>query len=318
MSTHWLPSSLMSLSDSVVELCCLTHTVGHWWCQCTDTVRVWWAGSFWVQHCVSDAGEWAVDFNADASFVRSDIQRAPLGCRSHRILFDLVRHCLLCLHCNHSPVIQHGLHFWCPGMGGWFQWWHYLYQEWYPGWLHWGADHRILSSLVRCPLCQHCNHCAVIQDHCSSPWADLPFCLISMSVSAFSTCSHKFCMDGSPCVCSISVYWHLLGISHIDFWLGSFMSWLSGFPSCCTTSSAHFRLYFCRHLVPVAGYVRSFVGVQLCGGSRARHSWAHGLVTSGHCGLRPGEPRDSRRLSLTTEEARRAITSAAEVTTVEC
>ena len=55
-----------------------------------------------------------------------------------------------------------------------------------------------------------------------------------------------------------------------------------------------------------------------CGGSRAQHSWAHGLVTSRHCGLRPGEPRDSRRLSLTTEEARRAITSAAEVTTVEC
>ena len=55
-----------------------------------------------------------------------------------------------------------------------------------------------------------------------------------------------------------------------------------------------------------------------CGGSRARHLWAHGLVTSRHCGLRPGEPRVSGRLSLTTREARRAITSAAEVTTVEC
>ena len=55
-----------------------------------------------------------------------------------------------------------------------------------------------------------------------------------------------------------------------------------------------------------------------CGGSRARHSCAHGLVTSQHCGLRPGKPGDSRRLSLTTKEARRAITSAAEVTTVEC
>ena len=55
-----------------------------------------------------------------------------------------------------------------------------------------------------------------------------------------------------------------------------------------------------------------------CGGSRARHSCAHGLVTSQHCGLRPGEPGDLRRLNLTTKEARRAITSAAEVTTVEC
>ena len=55
-----------------------------------------------------------------------------------------------------------------------------------------------------------------------------------------------------------------------------------------------------------------------CGGSRARHSSAHGLVTSRHCGWRPGEPRDLERLNLTTEEARRAITSAAEVTTVEC
>ena len=55
-----------------------------------------------------------------------------------------------------------------------------------------------------------------------------------------------------------------------------------------------------------------------CGGSRARHSWAHGLVMSRHCGLRPGESRDSRRLSLKTKEARRDITSAAEVTSVEC
>ena len=57
---------------------------------------------------------------------------------------------------------------------------------------------------------------------------------------------------------------------------------------------------------------------KMCGGSRARHSCAHGLVTSQHCGLRPGEPGDSVRLNLTTEEARRAITSAAEVNTVEC
>ena len=63
---------------------------------------------------------------------------------------------------------------------------------------------------------------------------------------------------------------------------------------------------------------RWFPSQRACGGSRARHSCAHGLVTSQHCGLRPGEPGDLRRLSLTTREARRAITSAAEVTTVEC
>ena len=44
---------------------------------------------------------------------------------------------------------------------------------------------------------------------------------------------------------------------------------------------------------------------ECCGGSRARCSWAHGPVTSKDCGLTGEEPRDSRRLSLTTVRARR-------------
>ena len=45
--------------------------------------------------------------------------------------------------------------------------------------------------------------------------------------------------------------------------------------------------------------------LRLCGGSRAWCSWAHGPVTSQDCALTGGEPRDSRRLSLTTVRARR-------------
>ena len=52
-------------------------------------------------------------------------------------------------------------------------------------------------------------------------------------------------------------------------------------------------------------------------GSRARCSWSDGPVTSRYCGL-TGEPRDSRRLSLTTERAGPITSAPWKVTTVEC
>ena len=64
------------------------------------------------------------------------------------------------------------------------------------------------------------------------------------------------------------------------------------------------KLHGC-HVFMRTVMLKSSLNVQLCGGSRARCSWAHGPVTSQDCELTGEEPRDSRRLSLTTVQARR-------------